>query len=190
MKVSERLFCFCIMASVPIILSLLIIVVVVAAAITDFRWQRIPNAMTLPTILLGVLGHGMIQGWEGLGFSLGGLGLGLGLLLGFYAMGGMAAGDVKLLAAVGSILGPVNVFLVFLMTAMLGGIYALGMMVHQFGLLGMVQRLGLIFKTFVLTGKLKSALEGNDQAQLKLRYGLIIALGTLTFQFWNWVGIG
>lgn len=104
-------------------------------------------------------------------------------------MGGMAAGDVKLLGAVGSIVGPGNIFLVFLVTALLGGLYSLGMMVQAFGLWGMVQRLALIIKTVLLTGKLHLALESKERADVKLRYGLVIALGTLTVHFWQWIGI-
>jgi len=170
-------------------LSLFVLVVVVIAAITDFRWHRIPNILTLPSATVGIISHSLISGWDGLASSLAGLGLGLCLLLGFYALGGMAAGDVKLLAAVGAILGPLNIFLVFLMTAILGGFYSIGMMIHLLGVKGMLVRVGTMFKTLFLTGKIHLAFEGNAQSDVRLRYGLVIALGTLTFQFWNWVGI-
>ena len=114
-----------------VFLSLLVIILVVGAALTDFLWHKIPNILTFPSMGVGIVGHGVAYGWEGLGFSLGGLGLGLVLLLGFYAMGGMAAGDVKLMAAVGAFVGPLNVFLVFLMTAILGGFYSIGMMIQR-----------------------------------------------------------
>ena len=171
-------------------LSLLVIMIVVGAAVTDFRWQKIPNLLTFPSMVVGIVGHGVVHGWEGLGFSLGGLALGLVLLLGFYAMGGMAAGDVKLMAAVGSFVGPVNVFLVFLITAILGGFYSIGIMVHCLGIRRMVVHVGQMFTTLFLTGKIKMAFAGNTESEVKLRYGLVIALGTLTFQFWYWIGIG
>ncbi len=171
-------------------LSLFVILVVVVAAVTDFRWQKIPNLLTFPSMAFGLIGHSIFHGWEGLGFSLSGLGLGLVLLLGFYAMGGMAAGDVKLMAAVGSFLGPLNVFLVFLMTAILGGFYSIGMMIQVLGFRGMVAHVALMFKTLFLTGKIQMAFSGNTESEVKLRYGLVIALGTLTFQFWFWIGIG
>lgn len=172
-----------------IILSLLVMILVVSAAVTDFLWQKIPNVLTFPSMMVGILGHTILNGWEGLGFSLSGFGVGLILLLGFYVMGGMAAGDVKLMAAVGAFVGPVNVFLVFLMTAILGGFYSIGMMIHGFGFRGMLAHVGMMFKTIFLTGKIKLAFEGNRESEVKLRYGLVIALGTLTFQFWYWIGI-
>lgn len=171
-----------------VFLSLLVIILVVGAAFTDFRWHKIPNILTFPSMGVGIVGHGLVNGWDGLGFSLGGLGLGLVLLLGFYIMGGMAAGDVKLMAAVGAFVGPLNVFLVFLMTAILGGFYSIGMMIQGLGFRGMLERVGMMFKTLFLTRKVKMAFVGNDESEVKLRYGLVIALGTLTFQFWYWIG--
>ena len=171
-----------------VFLSLLVIILVLGAAFTDFRWHKIPNILTFPSMGVGIVGHGLVNGWDGLGFSLGGLGLGLVLLLGFYVMGGMAAGDVKLMAAVGAFVGPLNVFLVFLMTAILGGFYSIGMMIQGSGFRGMLERVGMMFKTLFLTRKVKMAFVGNDESEVKLRYGLVIALGTLTFQFWYWIG--
>lgn len=170
-------------------LSVVLVILVVGAAFTDFRWHKIPNILTFPAMALGIAGHGIMNGAEGITFSLGGLLLGFGMVIGFYALGGMAAGDVKLLAAVGSILGSLDVFLVFLSTALLGGIYALGMMIQHLGFMGMFRQLGLIVKTFFVTGKIKFAFAGNAESEMKLRYGLVIALGTLTFRFWYWSGL-
>lgn len=170
------------------ILSLFVIILVVGAAFTDFRWHKIPNILTFPGMGVGIVGHGVTQGWDGLGFSLAGLGLGLVLLLGFYAMGGMAAGDVKLMAAVGAFVGPLNVFLVVLMTTILGGLYSIGMMIQGLGFRGMLGHVGMMFKTLFLTGKVRLAFAGIGESEVKLRYGLVIALGTLTFQFWYWIG--
>ncbi len=57
--------------------------------------------------------------------STGGLFLGVAFLLPVYLIGGMGAGDVKLMGAVGSILGPQGVFIAFLYSAIAGGLYAL-----------------------------------------------------------------
>ena len=171
-------------------LTLVLIAIVLAAAVTDLRWSKIPNILTFPSMGIGLIGHTWLSGMEGLWFSAGGLAVGFFVLIGFYALGGMAAGDVKLLAAVGAFLGPNNVFLVFLMTAILGGVYSIGMMTHEMGFRGMMQHVFLIFKTLLLTGKVKLAFTTNDPNQKKLRYGLVIALGTLTYEFWFWVGIG
>jgi len=173
----------------PLYFSLLALVLVVSAAVTDLRWHKIPNILTFPSMGLGLVGHGIAYGWDGIVLSLGGWALGLLLLLGFYAMGGMAAGDVKLLAAVGSILGPENVFQVFLIATLLGGLYALGGMIQESGLQGMFRRVWAMLTTLLLTGKVKGTLPDLQQSQMKLRYGLVIALGTIAIQLPNWTGV-
>ena len=62
-------------------------------------------------------------------------------------------------------------------------------MIQSLGFRGMWERVGMMFKTLFLTGKVKMAFAGNDESEVKLRYGLVIALGTVTFQFWYWIGI-
>ena len=64
-------------------------------------------------------------GFVGCWFSVKGLLLGTGLLLPVYFIGGMGAGDAKLMGAAGAALGMQGVFNVFLFTAVLGGVYAL-----------------------------------------------------------------
>ena len=64
------------------------------------------------------------------------------------------------------------------------------MMIQCLGFRGMLSHVGRMFKTLFLTGKIKLAFAGNTESDVKLRYGLVIALGTLTFQFWYWIGIG
>lgn len=88
----------------------------------DFFWRKIPNLLTFPAILLGLTLHCVEGKWGGLLFSF--LGLLMGIVFFFipYALGGMGAGDVKLLAAVGALQGPGMVVLVFLYTALMGGV--------------------------------------------------------------------
>ena len=166
-----RLFFFVAM-DLSVYWTLLVIAVVLVAAVTDFLWQKIPNLLTFPSMLIGMSGHTLANGWEGLQMSLLGLAVGSGTLIGFYILGGMAAGDVKLLGAVGSIIGPQDVFLVFLMTAILGGVYSIGVMVGLFGARGMAQRVTGIFQTWFLTKDLSFAFASPSKKQPKLRYGL------------------
>lgn len=169
-------------------LNLFLIAMVLGAAFSDFRSHRIPNLITFPTMVIGMAGHAWLAGLDGWMFSLQGLAVGMGALFLFYALGGMAAGDVKLLGAVGAVMGPKDTFLIFLMTAILGGLYAIGVLSGLLGPRGMMQRVKGIFQTWFLTGNLSVAFS-SPKNQPKLRYGLAIALGTLTFQFWYWIGL-
>ena len=72
----------------------------------DVRTNRIPNYLTLGGVLAG-LGYQLgFQGWTGLANGFLGMCLGFALLILFYWQGGLGAGDVKALAALGAWLGP------------------------------------------------------------------------------------
>lgn len=95
------------------------------ATIVDIRTRRIPNDLTATMSGLG-LGLAAV-GISGISFwgSLAGLLLGLVLMMPGHLLGATGAGDVKLMAAVGTIVGPVTVVNAFLFTAIAGGILAL-----------------------------------------------------------------
>ena len=97
-----------------------------AATVIDVRQRRVPNLLTM-----GVASTGLVLAMAGLGAvtvggALGGLALGLALLLPAHVFGATGAGDVKLLAAFGALLGPADVFGAFLRAAILGGVMAVG----------------------------------------------------------------
>ena len=91
------------------------------AAIIDVRTRRIPNWLTAGALLIGVLLNVWLSGLGGGVASLIGAVLGLAMLLPFYAMRAMGAGDVKLLAGIGSLLGPHVLLSVALYGALAGG---------------------------------------------------------------------
>jgi prepilin peptidase CpaA len=91
----------------------------------DIREHRIPNLLTGPSILVGLLLHGILGGWSQLSSSLmAGLIAG-GICALFYFAGGMGAGDVKLMIAVGCLMGLYPLRLMLLATAFAGSSYAL-----------------------------------------------------------------
>ena len=106
-------------------LLIFITAVLVFASVTDIRDHRIPNWLTLSGMVVGLASYFLAGGFRGLLFSAEGLILGFALLIPFYMCGGMGAGDVKLLAAVGALLGPSGVMKAFLCTALVGGAYAI-----------------------------------------------------------------
>jgi prepilin peptidase CpaA len=160
--------------------------VLIAAAIFDLRYQKIPNALTFPTILIALAYAGFTRGVDGLLFSTGGMVLGMAILIVPYLMGGMGAGDVKLLGAVGAILGPLGVVNAFVLTALIGVIYAVFVVLFNYkGSRGVVARLTTIFKTLVRTGQFIYIPAPKGEEQPKLCYGIAISLGALCTIAWK-----
>jgi prepilin peptidase CpaA len=102
----------------------MILVAVLAAAVTDLWKFKIPNWLTLPLLLSGLIYQAFTGGTPGLAGSLAGVLLGFAVLLPFFLMGGMGAGDVKLMAAVGAWAGAPFTFGLFLISSLFTGVYA------------------------------------------------------------------
>jgi prepilin peptidase CpaA len=163
-------------------LELILLTVLAAAAVTDLKSFKIPNWLTMSAMMAGVFGHAFLDGFVGVLFSLKGLGLGLALFLFLYVMGGMGAGDVKLLAAVGSFIGPEGVLSAGIMAMLLGGLYAIAMMISHWGVLGALMQMVAIIKTCVLMPK-RSRTLASLKTEPQLRYALVIGLGTVVSQW-------
>ncbi len=99
-------------------------VVAVAAVTTDLRSRRIPNVLTVLTTVAGIALAAAGGSGISLRASLVGLGLGLVLMLPGHLLGATGAGDVKLLAAFGAVLGPRRILAAFLYTVIAGGVLA------------------------------------------------------------------
>lgn len=94
------------------------------ATILDYRFRKVPNLVTFPAIIGGMSIAFLQGGFASLSASTVGLFLGIALLSVPYAKGGIGAGDVKLLGAIGAVKGPWFVFVTFLAAAIIGGIMA------------------------------------------------------------------
>jgi prepilin peptidase CpaA len=103
----------------------LLLGVVGAASYTDLRHGKIPNALTLPAVVVGLALNGALRGWPGLGQAAAGVGLALLLWLVTGALGGcLGGGDIKLLAAVGALGGPRFLLAALVVTVIAGGVMA------------------------------------------------------------------
>ncbi|MBS1856500.1 MAG: prepilin peptidase [Acidobacteria bacterium] len=99
------------------------------ASIEDLRRRRIPNWLTGAGVAAGVL-CGAAHGWHGLGAALAGAAAGFLLLLPLNLVGALGGGDVKLMAAFGSLLGPSGILAAAVFGAAAGAFWALGAMVR------------------------------------------------------------
>jgi len=160
-------------------------VVLFIAAVMDIRIHKIPNWLTYPTMVIALAGHTWSGGWQGFLFSVQGMALGLAILIVPYLIGGMGAGDAKLLGAVGGILGPGGVFTAFLFTAVVGGIYALALLTVRGYFTQALRQAASFVKTFVLTGTLIFPSVATRRKNLELYYGFAIAVGTFLSVSWK-----
>src|SRR4051812_46037370 len=88
----------------------------------DVRYRRIPNAFVLAALASGLLMNGILSGWGGLASSVEGCLLAFGMMLLLHLFGAMGAGDVKLFAAVGSVVGVGLVVPTFAVVVLTGGV--------------------------------------------------------------------
>src|SRR5215813_4908326 len=97
---------------------------IVVISVFDIRERRIPNLIVFPAVIIGLTLNLVLRGWEGLGFGLKGLATGFALLFIPYLVGGMKAGDVKFLAAIGAFTGATDVVRALLATLLCYPLFA------------------------------------------------------------------
>ena len=169
----------------------LVSAVLVEAAVIDGRQRRVPNWLTFHFALGGLV----FAAWSGrprallwsLGWSLAGTGVGLISLLPLYAIGGMGAGDVKLMAGVGAWLGPGLTFWAFVSTALVGGLLGAAMILAS----GNVIRHWVMFQTIgheILSIRNPAVLAERagerKKTMMLLPYGIPIAIGSIACFGW------
>jgi prepilin peptidase CpaA len=156
----------------------ILISLLLTACVTDIRSQRIPNRLIFPAVVAAMVYRFGAEGPAGLLPGVEGLMLGVAFLLPFYIAGGMGAGDVKLMGAVGALLGPKGIFTAFLCSAIAGGVYALVLLVARSRPKEAILRYGTMLGLFYCAGTMVQAgrAAGDKPA---LRYAVAIAAGTL-----------
>jgi prepilin peptidase CpaA len=158
-----------------------LIVLLAAAVYTDLRHGKIYNKLTLTCIALGIILSLLSAGLRGLGESLAGIGLVLLLYLLFAPLTGIGGGDVKLMMAVGALMGIRLTVWSLLFSAAIGGFFAVVVMTRHRVLVDTLKGMStnLILKVFY---QAPVEVTGGSRG-LKFRYSPAIALGTLLAYF-------
>ncbi len=154
----------------------------------DVRARRIPNQLVAAGTIAALLLQGLLapgaglfstpMGSLGLAASLGGFAVGLLLLLPFYALRTLGAGDVKLMAMVGAFIGPLGVLGAILLTMLVGGVLAVVVALRS------GQLLQVMVNVQQMLGSRRSGagvpLDAPVVVTGKLPYAIAIACGTAT----------
>ena len=162
------------------IIPALAVAVSVAAAAIDVKERRIPNRLTYPAVVCGVLLQVALRGWTGLLLGAGGVLVFAGVFVPFYLIRAIGAGDVKLAAALGGIVGIGATLQVMLATALAGGVLAV-FVVAGSGRIVETLRNTLWVAGFHLQHGLQThpVVNLDNPAALRMPYGLAFAGGTL-----------
>jgi prepilin peptidase CpaA len=166
----------------------LLSVILIVAAVIDGWILKVPNWLTLPLVLAGWVAGAFCGGFSGLAWSMAGTVVGLGLLLPAYAIGGMGAGDVKLMAGIGAWIGATATFYAFCVSAIAGGVIAVGMVLyrrrwhhHLLQFFHIVDEIMTIRDPEALS----TIAAQRKSSMMLLPYGIPIALGTIAYFIWS-----
>lgn len=165
----------------------------IVAAVIDGIQLKVPNWITLPMIASGwvysAVSYSIVGDpwYVGLAWSIAGTAIGLGLLLPPYAIGGMGAGDVKLLAGVGAWVHCSNTLMAFCVTVIVGGLIAVGQIAWHRGFTKHFKQLIFITNEIVTVRNpetLSQIAAQRKSSMCLLPYGIPICIGTIGYFAW------
>jgi prepilin peptidase CpaA len=172
------------MEHMPREVAWLVAAVLVEAAIIDGRSLRVPNWLTFHFLIAGLVYAFLTGGTALFLMSLAGAGVGLLTLLPLYSIGGMGAGDVKLMAGLGAWLGPWLVLWAFAATAITGAVIAVAMVVHSGALfrhLALFHTIGMEVLTVRNPVVLSERAAVRKPSMMLLPYAIPIAAGSIGY---------
>jgi prepilin peptidase CpaA len=164
------------------------------AAITDVWKFKVHNLLTIPLFASGLFYRAVVGGWpQFLDGLYGGL-FGFGILLMLYLLGGMGAGDVKFMAAVGAWLGFSFTIIVFLAASLAAGIYAVVLLVAFGNLRETWANLQIIWHRITALGRVLGAedrveteIQREDRRRRLIPFTAMVAVGILATLFAVWI---
>ena len=165
-------------SSLFIVIAALLIPLAIIITYYDVRYRRIPNAFVLATLASGLIVNTIYGGLNGVLVSLGGCAIAFILMFILHVFGAMGAGDVKLFAAVGSLVGTQLVLPTFLVVILTGGTLALLLMLHTGAVRATMQRVLMILVGLLPGWEMPRFAVPADRRHT-IPYGVAITFGSL-----------
>jgi prepilin peptidase CpaA len=171
-----------------------LIALLATAAWTDLRTKRIPTALVYGGALFALIYNGLFSPWREAGFlwALEGLGVGLALLLPFYLLRAMGAGDVKLMAMTGAFLGFPGTIFAVLWSVAAGGVLAIGLVLLKGTGKRLLANLPGMFRlasASTMAGARPALTQNAGASAGAMPYGVAIAAGTITYLVLKQLGL-
>jgi prepilin peptidase CpaA len=187
--------------SIVLIPILIVLLSSLVAAATDVWKFKVHNLLTLPLLLSGILYHVLVSGSSEAGWTVGlfnsllGILCGAGILFLCYLMGGMGAGDVKLMAAVGAWLGFPLTFYVFVASSLAAGLYAVVLIVACGRVRQTWVNLQIIWHRLAAVGRhlgaedrIEAEVDRDDRRRRIIPFAAMVAVGIILVAVWCWLG--
>jgi prepilin peptidase CpaA len=179
-------------SDLPIVPSLVVLAAAVISAATDVWKFKIHNVLTMPLLLTGLIYHAAVGGRAGFATSLLGVLFGFGVLLAFYVVGGMGAGDVKLMAAIGAWLGMPLTFYVFIASSLAAGAYAVVLVAFSEGGIAEVLlnfqilwvRMRAISRHLGDDNRIEHEVKRDDRRRRLIPFAAMVAVGVVMTLLW------
>ena len=172
----------------------------ILAAVIDGFELKVPNWITFPMIISGWIysaafaqAHYGLSWYEGLGWSLAGTVVGLLTLLPLYSIGGMGAGDVKLMAGIGAWVYVKITLLSFAWSGIIGAVLAVLMVLYSRAWSKHKGQFWMILNEIATVKdpeKLSEIAAERKSRMMLLPYGIPIAMGTIAYFYFNNMLIG
>jgi prepilin peptidase CpaA len=161
-------------------------VLVLAAALFDLRTRRIPNWLCAAGFVCGFACQTVREAAFGAGIAL-------LIYVPLFALRAVGGGDVKLMAAVGSIAGPTAWIAIFLITAIIGGVIALVLIAAKGRTARTFRNVGILLTELVHLRpphRVEPELDVSSGRGLRLPHGCTIALGTAVYLAYSTLSLG
>lgn len=162
----------------------LLVVLVLIAATYDWRYRIVPNWLTLGGVLAGLAVNTILGGISGLWLAFSGAFVALLVYLALYALRAMGAGDAKLMAAVGALMGPFIWWGIFIYTILIGGVAALAAILLSGRFRRTLRNIGTILSSLVRAKRPwaeNPEVDVRDKRALRLPHAVNIAAGTAAY---------
>jgi prepilin peptidase CpaA len=161
-----------------IIIAAFLIPLALIISYYDVRYRRIPNPFVLATLTVGILTNAIFGGLSGALASLGGCALAFFLMFTLHVFGAMGAGDVKLFAAIGSVMGASLVLPTFFVVVLTGGLLAIISMLRAGAVRSTMHNVLLVLVGLMPGWKMPRFSVPTDR-RYTIPYGVAITLGSL-----------